>query len=394
MKKSNIIKSLSLLILIILSSFYSSAHAGVTVWSYNEGPVPKTSSLFKTKEECESNRSIFLKNNIGLTATTCVPSVVDGYPIPAPKDPPIYVDGEIGATQNNTVYKMLVPLPGITCMDSSGKDKTCIGNNIGTYLNFIFKFGIGLCAALAVIMLIIYGITYMGDESVFGKTEAKKKMFGAIIGLIIAIGGWTLLNTINPDLTGKNGLVFDSVNIEVQPNSIFVKPATADNLARCHTISTGDCSVENLSKTFGNKAEAMSKICSMESSGNTNAKSGTDVSKDQPPLPFSFGLFQINLLANGAYIKDSKGEVCGNLFIRNSDGEPIPPAKYINNGVYDAKLKPGMQSKYDDCKTTLLNPTENIRIAKILFDGSINNKNNGSMQPWVGDKAACASAFQ
>lgn len=144
------------------------------------------------------------------------------------KEEPISVTPKIGATENNNIYKMLVPLPGITCMDNTGKDPNCIGNNIGKYLNFIFKFGIGLCAALAVVMLIIYGIVYMGDESIFAKTEAKKKMFGAIIGLIIAIGGWALLNTINPDLTGKNGLTIDPVNVKIENSAQYRLAQTQD----------------------------------------------------------------------------------------------------------------------------------------------------------------------
>jgi hypothetical protein len=67
-------------------------------------------------------------------------------------------------------------------------------------------------------MLIIYGVIYMGDESIFAKTESKKKMMGAIAGLIIALGSWILLNTINPDLTGKNGFNVAKVSIDVVRN--------------------------------------------------------------------------------------------------------------------------------------------------------------------------------
>jgi len=134
---------------------------------------------------------------------------------------PIYnVDPKaINTTDNSSVYKLLAPIGNITTMNSAGcatGDKTCITNDIGVYLNFIFKFAIGLCAALAVIMLIISGVTYMGDESVFGKTAAKEKMFNAILGLIIALGAYALLNTINPALTGKSGLTIDSANVEVE----------------------------------------------------------------------------------------------------------------------------------------------------------------------------------
>ena len=124
----------------------------------------------------------------------------------------------IAIPADETKYKMLVPLPGVTCMDSTGKDTTCMSNDIGAYLNLIFKMGIGICVALAVIMLIINGITYMGDESVFGKTEAKNKMFMAIMGLLIVIGAWVLLNTINPALTGAGGVAITPADLSLSFN--------------------------------------------------------------------------------------------------------------------------------------------------------------------------------
>ncbi|OGJ11706.1 hypothetical protein A2467_03025 [Candidatus Nomurabacteria bacterium RIFOXYC2_FULL_36_8] len=183
---------------------------------------------FTTSQECENAKNTYWGPNSNNAASKLPCYLISSEQVllnfelekqknaKMPGDDSVPITPKIGATENNNIYKMLVPLPGITCMDNTGKDPSCIGNNVGTYLNFIFKFGIGLCAALAVVMLIIYGITYMGDESIFGKTEAKKKMFGAIIGLIIAIGGWALLNTINPDLTGKNGLVIDSVEVKAR----------------------------------------------------------------------------------------------------------------------------------------------------------------------------------
>lgn len=131
--------------------------------------------------------------------------------------------------KDENLYKMLAPLGGITCMDSTGQDPNCISNDVGKYLNMIFKLGIGICIFLAVIMLIINGITYMGDESIFGKTEAKHKMFAAILGLIIAIGAWALLNTINPYLTGSGGLSIStaSAGITISPTDTSTGSSTS-----------------------------------------------------------------------------------------------------------------------------------------------------------------------
>ena len=113
--------------------------------------------------------------------------------------------------KTNNTYTFLASLPGL-----GDSIKT---SDIGSYFNTIFRIAIGLCAALAVIMIIIYAVQYMGDESIFGKSEAKGKIGTAILGLLIAIGSWVLLNTINPDLTGKNG-----VNVSVATGDVETVP--------------------------------------------------------------------------------------------------------------------------------------------------------------------------
>ena len=140
----------------------------------------------------------------------------------------------------------------------------------------------------------------------------------------------------------------------------------------------------------------MSKICNVESGGNANATSGTDIGTDG--TVFSFGLFQVNLLSNGSVVTGSAGESCANLFTR-SDGSAIVGGNYIQKNTsgkvyYDAKLKPGMQQTYNDCKATLLDPTKNTQVAGKLFQqGNTPTFNNNPMFAWNGDQGVCASAF-
>lgn len=80
------------------------------------------------------------------------------------------------------------------------KDRT----GLGGYLNQMFFIAIAIAGALAVVMIVVNGILYMGDESVFGKTKARERIMMAIGGLVLALGSWVLLRTINPDLVGGN----------------------------------------------------------------------------------------------------------------------------------------------------------------------------------------------
>jgi hypothetical protein len=186
------------------------------------------SDRFETASLCLADKNTFLKNNpTNILYKDC--QKYNSLPdLTTAEYADVYdVDAKVNVIENKSIYNMLAPIGGITRMDSSGTDPTCaadpqcITNDIGKYLNIIFKLAIGICAALAVIMLIINGVKYMGDESIFAKTEAKSGMFGAIVGLLIALGAWALLNTINPALTGQNGLNISSANVEIDETPIL-----------------------------------------------------------------------------------------------------------------------------------------------------------------------------
>lgn len=112
-------------------------------------------------------------------------------------------------------YCLLAPLPNI---DSSVDFK---GTSIGKYLNGIFKFMIGLAGVLAVVMLVLGGIQYMSTDAISGKEAGKERMTSSILGLLLALGAFVILNTISPTLTNL-GLTIDKVTITIEPDEIDV----------------------------------------------------------------------------------------------------------------------------------------------------------------------------
>jgi hypothetical protein len=115
----------------------------------------------------------------------------------------------------DTTYRPLAFIPGIAdgCKNPDG---TIIENCIDTaeqgafakYFNALITVFIGICAVLAMIMIVIGGMQYMTSELVSGKEEAKKRIWGAVGGLILALASYAILNTINPNLLdiGLGGL--------------------------------------------------------------------------------------------------------------------------------------------------------------------------------------------
>ena len=145
-------------------------------------------------------------------------------------DPTVPIKPGGGLGQTSTSYNLLAPISvggkGINCIDTNTEhpDVNCSSGGIGDYLNIIFQLAIGLCAVLSVIMIVVGGIQYMGDESVFGKKKKKSRIGSAILGLLIALGAYALLNTINPDLLGKGGVSVDQVSITLDPDTPQAPP--------------------------------------------------------------------------------------------------------------------------------------------------------------------------
>jgi len=69
------------------------------------------------------------------------------------------------------------------------------------YIKNIYQIGIGIAGALAVLMIVIGGIKYIGSAANPSlKGDAKSQIWAAIGGLILALMSYIILNTINPKL--------------------------------------------------------------------------------------------------------------------------------------------------------------------------------------------------
>ena len=101
------------------------------------------------------------------------------------------------ASSSDGTYHVLAPIPGF---GNPGDPAIDSNFKLGTYVATIFKIGIGLAGLLAVIMIIIGGITYMMSDVIGEKEGGKEMITNAIFGLLLALGSYAILNTINPDV--------------------------------------------------------------------------------------------------------------------------------------------------------------------------------------------------
>ena len=168
--------------------------------------VWNSSVSYTTLSDCQTARDSTISSTKKL--------LKDCYDSPTPPvDPNAVGINDRGTGPVDDTYHLLQPIGGFT---ESHK-----GDSIGKYFNTILRIAIGLCAALAVIMIVVFAIVYMGNESVFGKVEAKSKIMSAILGLILALGAYSILYTINPALLGGD--------ITIQQAVISIDPILFEN---------------------------------------------------------------------------------------------------------------------------------------------------------------------
>jgi hypothetical protein len=90
-------------------------------------------------------------------------------------------------------YKLMVPLP-----TASGTVATTTG--IVDYIKTLYLFGMGIAGILAMAMIIVGGFQWMGGGSITSTRAAKSRVSNAVLGLVLLLAAYLILNTINPAL--------------------------------------------------------------------------------------------------------------------------------------------------------------------------------------------------
>jgi len=181
-------------------------------------------------------------------------------------------------------YKLIEPIPGV----GASIDTTA---GLGDYLNRIITLIIMIAGVLSVLMLVIGGIEYALPEVSFGgsggqsKSEAKKRMGNALFGLVLALGSYMILNTINPNLVNI-GLVINPVELEF--TEVFVtksdgtttcasEPSKTEVCPDCKKLS--DANIPNESSGHSVSSELWEKLKTLKE----KYPSGWTITESWPP---------------------------------------------------------------------------------------------------------------
>jgi uncharacterized membrane protein len=105
-----------------------------------------------------------------------------------------YADAGGSGADTSAEYKLLAPIGTL-------KTLSPYGDSFSFYLQRIVNISIAVAGAISVLILIIGGLQYiLSSVNETAKKDAKDKITNAVFGLLIALSGVLLLQTINPDL--------------------------------------------------------------------------------------------------------------------------------------------------------------------------------------------------
>jgi hypothetical protein len=101
---------------------------------------------------------------------------------------------------NQNCYILLQPLGnGQNQLEAIGP-----AADFGGYLNTIFQIGVALAGIFGVLMIVMGGVTYMTTDSYSKKTDGKQQIIRALLGVLLALTSWLILNTLDANLTSFN----------------------------------------------------------------------------------------------------------------------------------------------------------------------------------------------
>lgn len=157
---------------------------------------------------------------------------------------------------------------------------------VGNFVNIIFQTLIGIAGILAVIMIIYHAWTYLTTESISTKALLKDKLLKVLLGLVLLLGAFVILRTINPNLLNLEPRI-RTISLEYEDEEDYlaatnstVSAVSADGTIDRYSIAKGPekADTEDKKKAVANGV-SQSSLVTLSSKGIVKSNTGDYVEK-------------------------------------------------------------------------------------------------------------------
>ncbi len=250
-------------------------------------------------------------------------------------------------------YCLLAPIDGLTVIHDS---------DLENYISTVYKILIAAAAVLAIVMIFWGGVQYMTTDAWQGKNDGKKRIQNAIIGLIMALASYAILNTVNPNLLNFTFGV-DKIDIAYDAPAVitFMSGGGEQGVPTITSqpTTTYDTMLAQAAQQAGLECTLVKAFMMTESGGNPNATSSVGARgllQLMPSTAQSLGvdpstLFdpQTNINAGVRLIKSLMTTAC-NGGVQNS----VCNVSNIDYVIAAYNAGPGANRKSKSCQTQTL----------------------------------------
>ena len=187
---------------------------------------------------------------------------------------PTNIDPDVGTTLTTNCpsdtpdcYQLLEPIKlsdELTINSIDTAVNAAEGGGIGGFMNFLFEVAIGIAGVLGVVMLVYYGFRYAAnDKNINEFSQLREKVTNVVLGLLLLLGTFVILKTINPDLLIVEPDI-DSVGFELynSDNNVTIPPSNGATQGTV-TYAAANCAggIIDIPSNFAKGSNQVKTIC-------------------------------------------------------------------------------------------------------------------------------------
>lgn len=147
-------------------------------------------------------------------------STFEGFKCLTPEadvNPPAGAAGSSPSTQEPTPFTPVVPvlgvpIPGFEFTPATEVDGVVSVPYLSQYINAIYRYMTAIVLTVAIVMVMIGGFKYLLAATPMAVKDGKKTISDALIGMMLVLGAYVILNTVNPALISLETLSFRRVD--------------------------------------------------------------------------------------------------------------------------------------------------------------------------------------